>query len=268
MHEIEKMIIENALEEARNPMKYIKVTDIAKSKFKQTTIKPQNLILIERKGMSDFYLQQKKQTTKMNTKHFREKTKQRFRISFGRGFKDWVKERRKQLRIESKEPPTLCERGSYAHEIIEERLKLKTVQTYQHLHGYWPNYTIIGTPDGIEANSIIEIKTTNKKERISSCKSLALKQANIYAWLFGKTNIRCYIYSIEEKKRIKHLAVLNRKKAVQNISFFIEELKKRNKREAKIESQEWVAPRWKKYEKPWIPSEEIIEVFPETEKDS
>jgi CRISPR/Cas system-associated exonuclease Cas4 (RecB family) len=81
---------------------------------------------------------------------------------------------------------------------------------------------IIGVPDGIENNFVYEFKST---KNVKKMKGTALLQANIYAFMFNKTDIRVQIYDYikdelytyeEQRNKDNMLEILKRIENIEN----------------------------------------------------
>ena len=108
------------------------------------------------------------------------------------------------------------EMGKYYHKTKAEQYK--TVRW----HLKQDDRIIIGVPDGIENDFVYEFKST---KNVKKMKGTALLQANIYAFMFNKTDIRVQIYDYiknelytyeEQRNKDNMLEILKRIENIEN----------------------------------------------------
>ena len=64
----------------------------------------------------------------------------------------------------------------------------------------WENYVLVGVPDGITDRLVYEFKTTRSKFLEFYLKPVALAQADLYGYFFGRDLKRVQIYVVEENR--------------------------------------------------------------------
>lgn len=62
----------------------------------------------------------------------------------------------------------------------------------------WEDYVVIGVPDGITERFVYEFKSTRNKFLMYYIKPVALAQANLYGYFFGRNTKRVQIHIVEE----------------------------------------------------------------------
>lgn len=84
----------------------------------------------------------------------------------------------------------------------------------------WNDYVVVGVPDGLTDEFVYEYKTTGNKFLLSFTKPVALAQADLYGYFFGRKSKRVQIYTLEDDRTCTIDEPVDQKHALRTLEKF------------------------------------------------
>jgi len=94
-------------------------------------------------------------------------------------------------------PEYYLKQGAYWHRKLGYFDNIHLSRYYEYEGEKW---LLIGIPDLIEEDTVVELKVVFSRKKISHHKEKGETQANIYAWMGAFPYYRCDVYYVEENK--------------------------------------------------------------------